>query len=198
MLIPCRNQGTCFNNISYAYGYICQCKDGFNGTNCQNDQRPCKPSRCWNNGICTETSNITFECLCQSGYTGINCQTMIDYCKDGSCQNDGVCRLAYLNFTCECLGDSYLGQFCEKDATRTVILRIAAKSISYIVIILLISTAAYIVIMDVLKYCFDIDLAKTKSTVKSKIKHRPVIQKFIYIVNKTTENLQRQTSNIIL
>ena len=47
---PCQNDGTCHNNDSIFYGYICSCLLGFNGTQCQFDRRLCRPDTCWNDG----------------------------------------------------------------------------------------------------------------------------------------------------
>ena len=49
-LKPCQNNGTCSNAPTDISGYSCICLPGFNGTQCQYDHRPCKPTTCWNNG----------------------------------------------------------------------------------------------------------------------------------------------------
>lgn len=136
-------------------------------------------------GICNETSNTTFQCLCSFGYTGKHCQTMIDYCEGITCQNNGICRSIYLNYSCICLGESYSGRHCEISASKTVLFQTVSRSVSYIVIIFLVGTAAYIIIMDILKYFFVIDLAKPvrQKKMKCKSKHQPVIQRFVYVVD---------------
>ena len=48
---PCRNNGNCTNDNTTADGYVCACPRGFDGAQCQLDNRPCKPNTCWNNGI---------------------------------------------------------------------------------------------------------------------------------------------------
>lgn len=50
MLQPCQNDGTCNNANITRNGYLCLCQPGFHGDQCQNDDRPCKPDTCWNNG----------------------------------------------------------------------------------------------------------------------------------------------------
>lgn len=133
-------------------------------------------------GLCNQTSNTTFECICQPGWTGKYCELMISYCKNIACQNNGVCRTSLLNYTCLCLDDNYSGQYCENVSTKIKIWRILAKSIAFVAIIFILATVAYIVTMDILKYCFGIDLAKVK--VKRKMKrHRPVYQRFIYVTD---------------
>ena len=49
-LQPCKNHATCQNTNDSLLGYACTCPDGFDGDQCQNDQRPCKSNTCWNNG----------------------------------------------------------------------------------------------------------------------------------------------------
>jgi len=44
---PCLNSGTCFPNNTFEWGYNCHCLGGYNGTNCENDQQPCKPLTCF-------------------------------------------------------------------------------------------------------------------------------------------------------
>jgi len=51
ILKPCQNNGSCINNNNTLYNYMCLCPPGFNGTECQIDNRPCKPNTCWNNGV---------------------------------------------------------------------------------------------------------------------------------------------------
>ncbi len=50
MLEPCQNNVNCTNDNTTANGYNCTCPPGFNGEQCQLDNRPCKPNICWNNG----------------------------------------------------------------------------------------------------------------------------------------------------
>lgn len=82
---------------------------------------------------------------------------MINYCLNITCENKGVCRPLLLDYKCECLSDSYSGRYCEFIAKRFATLKIVSKSFAYIVIIVIASTAMFIIIMDVLKYCFGID-----------------------------------------
>lgn len=50
ILQPCQNSGICNNTNTTSDGYTCSCFTGFNGTQCQYDNRPCKPNTCWNSG----------------------------------------------------------------------------------------------------------------------------------------------------
>lgn len=219
LLDPCQNRGTCINNTESSFGYRCQCLHGFDGNNCQYDRRPCKPGVCWNSGkqsiyfssylsvyllvgICNETSNTTFECHCQIGWTGKHCELMINYCENITCENNGVCQPLFMNYKCECIGDSYSGRHCEIVSTRTVVLRKISKSFAYVVIIFLVSVVAFFVIMDILKYGFGIDPAKEererlrreKARKQMQRQRRPVIQRFTYVNERPTIATNRKRS----
>jgi hypothetical protein len=98
--------------------------------------------------MCNETSNTTFNCTCDDGWRGIHCETMIKFCDNITCMNNGVCRSLLLNYTCECLGDSYSGRHCEITSKKMIISKIVSKSFAYIAIIALISVAMFVVIME--------------------------------------------------
>lgn len=104
-----------------------------------------------------------------------------------TCFNNGVCRPLFLNYTCECLSDSYSGRHCEITASKIVVYQTVSKSFAYIAIIALIIVAIFIIIMDLLKYCFDIDPVRKelkqiqrKKQVK-RTKHPPVTIRFKYV-----------------
>ena len=187
LLNPCQNQGTCANSTDNNLGYKCQCLQGFDGDNCQYDRRPCKSTTCWNNGTCNETSNATFECHCQTGWTGLHCELMVNYCENIICENNGICRSLFMNYTCECLGESYSGRHCEITSTKTVLFQTVSKSFAYVAIIFLVAIVAFIIIMDILKYGFGIDPVKhererlRREKANKRARRRPVIQRFTYV-----------------
>jgi hypothetical protein len=211
MLKPCQNNGSCTNDNSTLYGYVCSCLTGFNGTECQYDYRPCKQNTCWNNGInilfnfferksndkinlfiigmCNETSSTAFTCSCASGWQNIHCQTKINYCKNISCLNKGVCLSLLLNYTCECIDNSYSGRYCETIGNSLVVHQTVARSFAFIAISVTLSVALFIVIMDVLKYCFGIDPVDSirqegryRRRRKHVKKHKPAaIIRFLYV-----------------
>ena len=82
---------------------------------------------------------------------------MINLCHKGLCQNRGVCHPLLLNYSCECLSDSYSGRHCQITAKRIIILQRVSKSFAYVAIIAIITVAMFVIIMDILKYCFGID-----------------------------------------
>ncbi len=136
-------------------------------------------------GTCINTSDTTFVCLCQPGWTDTHCQTMENYCENVTCMNKGVCRPLLMNYTCECLGESFSGRHCEITGIKIKIYRMVSKSFAFIAIIALTSVVAFIVIMDILKYCFGIDptreeLQRIRRKRQAK-KRKPVIQRFVYV-----------------
>ncbi|CAF4169920.1 unnamed protein product, partial [Adineta steineri] len=170
ILQPCQNNGTCNNTNQNSLGYICSCPLHFNGTYCQFDDRPCQPNTCVNNGICTEMSNTTFMCKCAIGWKGDRCETKINYCANITCLNNGVCRPLLSTYKCECLGQSYSGEYCEKSTNSLVVHQVISKSFGYIVIIALIIVAVFITTLDILKYFFGIGPVRKNLKRKKKIK----------------------------
>lgn len=112
---------------------------------------------------------------------------MVNYCDQVKCMNNGACRPLFLNYTCECLGTSYSGRYCEIVATSMITRQTVIKSFGYITIIFLVVIVSFFVIMDILKYCFGIDPTKyeletiRKAKAAKKAKRPPVIQRFIYV-----------------
>ncbi|CAF2929625.1 unnamed protein product [Rotaria sp. Silwood2] len=157
VLKPCQNNGTCINIQSNIPSYSCSCPFGFTGIHCEFDHRPCKPNTCLYHGICNNTSNLTFNCICNQGWQGINCESMINFCDNITCWNNGVCRPLLLHYKCECLGDSYSGRHCEITSLKIKIYKIVSKSFSYVAIIAISCVVMFVIIMDILKYCFGID-----------------------------------------
>jgi hypothetical protein len=100
--------------------------------------------------------------------------------------NNGVCRPLLLNYTCECLSGSYSGRHCEITAKRIIIYKIVSKSFAYIVIIAITTVAMFVLIMDILKYCFGIDPVhvereRYRRQKQARKRKRPVIQRFVYV-----------------
>ena len=129
-------------------------------------------------------SNTKFRCSCSSGWEGGHCQNRINHCINVSCVNNGVCRSLLRNYTCGCLENSYSGRHCEITANRIVIYQIISKSAAYIAILVIIGTIMFIVIMDLLKYCFGIDPIRgqrRRRVAARKKRHVPVVIRFQYV-----------------
>ncbi len=151
-------------------------------------------------GTCNETSNATFHCTCEEGWQGVNCELIAHACEGVKCLNNGVCRPGLINYTCECLGDSYYGPHCEFTATKIIIYKIVSKSFAYVAIIAMAIVAMFVVIMDILKYCFGIDLTRDdleryRREKQARKRKRPVIQRFVY-VNAPSESSEKTNATI--
>ncbi|CAF1399100.1 unnamed protein product [Adineta ricciae] len=186
---PCKNSGTCIDVNNNTLGFVCFCSTGYNGTYCEIDQKPCKPHTCLNHGKCNEASTTTFNCTCADGWQGIHCESLVNYCdlKNITCHSNGICRPLFLNYTCECLGNNYYsGRHCEITSRKITIFTFVSKTFSYIAIIALIVVAMFIIIMDILKYCFGIDpvAAERRKLRREKLlakRKRVIIQRFTYV-----------------
>ncbi len=110
---------------------------------------------------------------------------MINLCESNPCLNNGVCRPLLLNYTCHCFSGSYSGRHCEIPAKKLIILQTVSKSFAYIAIIALVSVAVFVVVMDILKYCFGIDPVEEERErmrrEKRAKKRKPIVQRFIYV-----------------
>jgi hypothetical protein len=109
--------------------------------------------------MCNVTIDGNFACLCTMGWKGIHCQTKINHCEASSCLNKGVCRPAVGNYTCECLGSSYFGRHCEITSSQTALRKIISRSLVFVAITAMSSVVTFVIVLDVLKYRFGIDVA---------------------------------------
>jgi hypothetical protein len=75
---PCQNGGSCSDTLN---GYICSCKAGYHGANCEKIIEQCSNSTCQNNSRC-----------CEVGYSGVDCSVDINECatNNGGCENDCI------------------------------------------------------------------------------------------------------------
>ncbi|CAF2044699.1 unnamed protein product [Rotaria magnacalcarata] len=180
---PCLNNGKCNDTESNTPPYSCNCPMGFNGTDCELDERLCKPHKCLNNGSCSDNTSVA-DCKCAPGWEGTHCDRKIDNCTTKPCDNNGVCRQLLLNYSCECLGDSYYGRHCELTSKKTVLLQTVSKSFAYVAIIAMTLVATFIITLDILKYCFGIDPASDElnkiQRQNQEKKPTPMIQRLVY------------------
>lgn len=135
-------------------------------------------------GICNGTSDGKFNCTCAPGWEGRHCERMTNYCYNITCENKGVCRPSLGKFSCECL-DGYSGQYCGTTATRLVIIKAVSKSFAFVAILAMASVVTFVIVMDILKYCFGIDLVEEERErmrrEKRAKKRRLVIQRFAHV-----------------
>jgi hypothetical protein len=104
-----------------------------------------------------------------------------------SCLNNSVCRPLFRDYTCECLGDSYSGRHCEITVSKIVVRQPISKSFATVAIIIMLSTAIFIITMDVVKYYFGIDLTREEFKRVQQSKQK-VKQKIIAILRFTHIN----------
>ncbi|XP_075555978.1 uncharacterized protein LOC142588284 [Dermacentor variabilis] len=112
---PCMNGGTCEHTAGPQH-YLCRCRPGFSGTNCELGRGPqgCLPAACLNGGSCVQR-NGTWACACSPGWTGSRCQELSG-CLARPCQNGGDCVASPQppGFRCIC-PVGYGGARCERD-----------------------------------------------------------------------------------
>ena len=65
---PCDNESLCDDVID---GYICICKVGFTGSNCEDEIDECSSSPCHNYARCIDIL-AGYVCQCNPGFTGID------------------------------------------------------------------------------------------------------------------------------
>lgn len=98
-------------------------------------------------GSCQVLTSDTFVCHCASGWDGRRCETRVGFCRNILCKNGGVYRNEFMNYTCECLGESYSGRHCEIESETTKILKTISLSMAYIGIIVIIRKRERLYIM---------------------------------------------------
>jgi hypothetical protein len=158
MAQPCLNLATCYQNSSLPLGYTCSCVQGFSGVSCEVDERVCRPdATCLNGGTCNETLNES-TCICPTGKTGDHCEFEVDICANVSCKNNGQCVSNYGNWSCVCVNNNlYSGTYCQISSSALRTKEIISRSFGCIAIGCISAVVAFILIMDVLKYVFNID-----------------------------------------
>ena len=134
----------------------------------------------------------SFLCLCVYGWRGAHCESLLNLCRNVQCLNGGVCRPSFLNYTCDCLGQSYFGRYCEITSWYIILRQRLSKSFAYIAIIAMVTVAVLVVTMDVLKYGFGIDPAKEeldkmqkKKKKKAKGKRTIMVIRYLYVHSST-------------
>ena len=100
--------------------------------------------------------------------------------------NNGVCQSLLLNYSCQCVDDSYSGRHCEIVSNKVVVRQTVSKSFAYISVIAIVSVVIFIVTLDILKYIFGIDpvckeFEKIKRKNKTKKKKPLIIIRHTYV-----------------
>ncbi|XP_053329703.1 protein crumbs homolog 2 [Spea bombifrons] len=99
--------------VDSADGFLCSCKDGYSGPNCDQVVTACPQNPCLNNGTCVaEAGNYT--CVCKPGYTGEHCEVDINECASNPCRNEAICVDKVNKYICFCV-PGFQGYHCEID-----------------------------------------------------------------------------------
>jgi hypothetical protein len=132
--IDCYNGGTCdykpteHANNAMLTDYVCICRSGWKGLQCDIAVNICPDGHeCLNGATCRvsdsdDTLQMTYSCTCPYTHEGVHCEhdvVRIARCADGShCFNGGTCVTASAGaapskYTCMCPG-THQGEHCEK------------------------------------------------------------------------------------
>lgn len=100
-----------------------------------------------------------------------------------TCLHNGVCRASLLNYTCECLGESYSGRHCEVVASAIGVRKAVSRSFASVAITVLLAVALLVIMMEVLKYGFGIDIIRVdpKKTQAKKRRADRIGVRFTYV-----------------
>ncbi|XP_015795561.2 cubilin-like, partial [Tetranychus urticae] len=87
---PCRNGGICIPSFQ---SYICECREGWEGVNCDLDVNECLTFAstdlgCQNGASCVNLPG-TYQCNCLNGFFGVHCTQRSDDCASAS--NEALC-----------------------------------------------------------------------------------------------------------
>ncbi|XP_022794659.1 sushi, von Willebrand factor type A, EGF and pentraxin domain-containing protein 1-like [Stylophora pistillata] len=113
---PCSNDSTCTDLIG---DFLCSCKPGYTGKQCDTNIDDCKEQPCFNNGTCHDMVD-NYTCSCAYGYRGYNCEEDIDECASSPCTNIASCVNLLGGFSCRC-EPGYSGKLCDTDIDECLI-----------------------------------------------------------------------------
>lgn len=94
-------------------GFQCNCSQGFEGQQCDQEIDECQSQPCHNGGTCHNLI-ANFSCQCPVGFEGEQCEHDIDECLSNPCLNGGTCDDRVGTFHCQCVA-GYEGNRCETD-----------------------------------------------------------------------------------
>ena len=82
----------------------------------------------------------------------------IDICANISCKNDAQCASSYGNWSCLCTNtELYSGAYCQIKSSSLITKEIVSRSFGGVAIGCISTVVGFVIIMDVLKYGFNID-----------------------------------------
>jgi hypothetical protein len=141
---PCSIKSSCYPILNTKTSFICQCKSGFYGENCEHMSHICI-STCALNAICKPTyrgiinGNDHPLCICPINRFGPTCHLKAEYCQLQPCRNNGTClnrydRIGIKSYECQCI-NSFYGDHCqyEKRLTEIHLFNVTYKPMKYII-----------------------------------------------------------------
>jgi hypothetical protein len=145
--LKCNNGGTCHPEEDKDDSFICHCRSGFIGHQCDMIITECDSGlKCFNGGTCGKI-NGKVACQCPFTHEGTHCEESIfmETCLDGHyCLNEGICvshESDANKYKCEC-PTSHEGSNCEIEREMSTI--VAGQTGGIIVGVLVIAMAALI------------------------------------------------------
>lgn len=91
--------------------FLCQCPEGFTGTQCDDNIDECAAYPCQNGGTCQDGVN-DYTCTCPPGYTDKNCSLPVNKCAHNPCHNGATCHERDNRYVCACI-PGYGGRNCQ-------------------------------------------------------------------------------------
>nr|XP_042896680.1 basement membrane-specific heparan sulfate proteoglycan core protein [Parasteatoda tepidariorum] len=90
---PCLNEGICVEDDGAPRGYVCECREGYSGTNCEIETDLCSLiDPCKNGGTCIGAGN-SYKCSCPIKFKGTNCEEPSQFDERAAFQGDGYISL---------------------------------------------------------------------------------------------------------
>ncbi|XP_036757174.2 sushi, nidogen and EGF-like domain-containing protein 1 isoform X1 [Manis pentadactyla] len=105
---PCLHGGSCQDRVA---GYLCVCRAGHEGAQCELETDECRGQPCRNGGSCRPLPGA-FVCQCPAGFAGEHCETEVDACDSSPCQHGGRCENGGGAYLCVC-PEGFFGYHCE-------------------------------------------------------------------------------------
>ena len=119
---PCLNGAHCTDSTdsqhrrmqaAAAGAYLCRCRHGFEGDECQTNTDECASRPCLHGSHCVDMTDA-FTCHCSAGWSGDVCEVEVNECESSPCQNAGRCLDGVDTYSCDCAA-GWLGSTCGEE-----------------------------------------------------------------------------------
>ncbi|XP_063727464.1 fibropellin-1-like [Symsagittifera roscoffensis] len=116
---PCARENATRDCENLPGSYNCHCKFGYTEPHCDSVLDFCEEGPCKNNASCESTDIVGFNCTCIPGFTGETCETNIDESEGNDCVSGSTCVDGTNQYTCDCIGTGFRGQFCDESCVNS-------------------------------------------------------------------------------